>query len=90
MRPGVLALGSSTCAYDDDDGKKQHDFHGEKLHQVVVGAMDRADRVIAVDWSVNRNLGPHVRALAGSTPTLSQNVQMRSSYPVLIQFEPKP
>ena len=31
-RPGVLALSSSTYAYDDD-GKKQHDFHGEKLHQ---------------------------------------------------------
>jgi hypothetical protein len=28
----VLALSSSTCAYDDD-GKKQHGFHAEKLHQ---------------------------------------------------------
>jgi hypothetical protein len=27
-----IALSSSTCAYDDD-GKKQQDFHGEKLHQ---------------------------------------------------------
>jgi hypothetical protein len=30
--PGVPALSSSTCAYDDD-GKKQHSFHGAKLHR---------------------------------------------------------
>jgi len=29
---GVLALSFTTCAYDDD-GKKQHGFHEEKLHQ---------------------------------------------------------
>jgi hypothetical protein len=32
VRPGLPALSYSTCACDDD-GKKQHDFHGEKLHQ---------------------------------------------------------
>jgi hypothetical protein len=32
VRRGVLALSSTTCAYNDD-GKKQQGFHGEKLHQ---------------------------------------------------------
>jgi hypothetical protein len=32
VRTGVLALSCSACAYDND-GKKQHDFHGEKPHQ---------------------------------------------------------
>ena len=32
VRPGVLALSTSTCTHNDY-GKKQHDLHGEKLHQ---------------------------------------------------------
>ena len=51
---GGLGLSSSTCAYDDD-GKKQHDFHGESYIRVVLGAMDSADQVIAVDWSLLGN-----------------------------------
>jgi hypothetical protein len=32
VRPGLLALSFSAYAYQDD-GEKQQDFHGEKLHQ---------------------------------------------------------
>jgi hypothetical protein len=73
VRPGVLALSSNTYAYDDD-GKKQHDFHGEKLHQGCGGAMDSADRVIAVDWSANRKLYRNwLRAKLGVTLAANRN-----------------
>jgi hypothetical protein len=55
VRVGLLALSSSTCAYQDD-GEKQQDFHGEKLHQGRDGCKWIGLRVIAVDWSAIEKL----------------------------------
>jgi hypothetical protein len=49
----VLASSSSTCACHED-GKKQHGFHAEKLHQGHRGRKGKT-RVIAVEWSATRD-----------------------------------
>jgi hypothetical protein len=55
VRPGLLALSSSTSAYATTV-RNSMTFMEKSYIRVMAGATDSTGRVIAVDWSAIRNL----------------------------------